>query len=499
MTLLQRRLSRELGRLKAGTHVQIVLAGAAPSLIYSGSSEGAASAISKLRASDGEADLPAALRLATGLRRAGSEQTVLLRAPEDEKPTVRAPAETFSEHVIGRPFAYQALTGAAARCGLPMYPYCEASASVTNTGGSVQHDQVEVLEGRRPEGSTTLIVQPHSTAAVAFRTPAGRALTLRLEGADSFNPVREGFVAVPPERRVRTTLVGEPAHAEPLARALEADPEIGESLRLRTPATYRPRDAETSELLVMDGWLPPSGVPRTASVLLVAPPYLPAGGAVSGPLLENRLSGSDPASGLLEGVDLQSLTIDAHGARRVTLPSWMQADAWSPEGPLLASGSLDGERLGLLSFEPFRSNLPQLAAFPALISNLVGWSQEFVPTATRAGEPLLIRETPGTSATTVSGAGASSSVEPGPLELPGPGLYTVTQRGTWGTRSQTIAVNPTAGPTQPSPAPVDLYGGASGASGTRTPWWPWVLAGALIVLMLEWFYASRRRVRSALA
>ncbi len=499
MALARRELGELLGALPADTHVQLVLAGPAPSLLYSGSARGATNAIATLRAGDGAADLSAAVRLAGGLRRANAERIVLLRAPEDPVPEVQARAGTFTSKPVGSRFAYQGLSGADVRCDLPGTPPCEAFARVTNTTATVQEDRVVVLEDGRALSSEGVTVPAGSSTAVAFHTPPGRALTLRLEGADAFAPVAQAFVAVPALRKVRVTLVGEPAYALPLAQALKADPEV--ELRLLKPGAYSNSAARASQLLVLDRWLPPGGLPPAASLLLVAPPRLP-GGRVRGTLADSLVSGSDPTSPLLADVDLTSLTIYARAARRLVLPDWMQAAVWSPEGPLLASGSRGGQRVATLALDPSASNLPQLASFPLLVSNLVTWSQEFAPAQGAAGEAARVEQPPGTTATTVTtaaGGGAAPRLADSLLELAQPGIYTLTQRGSWGARSQALAVNALTG-AQSSPAgTVELSGAPPAGAPARTPWWPWVLGAALLVLILEWTYATRRRARAVLA
>ena len=77
----------------------------------------------------------------------------------------------------------------------------------------------------------------------------------------------------PPSMTV--TLVGDPRTAKPLAQALAAAP--GVNLELRTPATYRRHDALASDLVVLDGWVPASGLPPAPAVALIAPPRLPGG------------------------------------------------------------------------------------------------------------------------------------------------------------------------------------------------------------------------------
>jgi hypothetical protein len=145
------------------------------------------------------------------------------------------------------------------------------------------------------------------------------------------------------------------------------------SERVLPPARYLgARGRPAGGLTVFDHWLPGGGIPPAGAVLLVDPPALP-GGSVAGPLSDPVLSGTDDTSTLLTGVDLTSLSVPASATRRITPPQWMAPVAWTPGGPLLVAGASGRQRVAVLAFDPARSNLPSLAAFPILLQNLLRW------------------------------------------------------------------------------------------------------------------------------
>ena len=74
---------------------------------------------------------------------------------------------------------------------------------------------------------------------------------------------------------------------------------------------------------------------------------------------------------LMSGVDFRSLQVQT--AHRLKTVPWLEPLVESAEGPLLLAGELDGRRVAVLTFDPADSNLPTLAAFPLLMSDLVDW------------------------------------------------------------------------------------------------------------------------------
>jgi hypothetical protein len=198
------------------------------------------------------------------------------------------------------------------------------------------------------------------------------------------------------------------------------------SLRRVAAAAFRPADGRDADLLVLDRWLPSgAGLPATRALLLVAPPWLP-GGRVASPARALTFNDQDPSAPVLAGVDLAPLTIDADGLRTMVLPASLHAAAWTADAPLVATGRLGdppGTPTALLALDPERSDLPQLPAFPLLMSNLVAWSHGTLHPALPA---------------------------------------TATPR--------TLTLRPAGAPTT-SAAPRE--------------WWPWLIAAALLVLLAE--------------
>src|SRR5205823_552423 len=143
-------------------------------------------------------------------------------------------------------------------------------------------------------------------------------------------------------------------------------------------------------------------------------------------------------------------------------------------GPLLAAGDDGTQRLAVLAFDPAASNLPQLSAFPLLLWNVVRWSGTWLPAAVVAGEHVLVSPSPGTMRVEIAGAGGSvlqqtfSTQAPHPVTFTAaqPGVYTIVERGPWGSRSGQVAANAkTAPPATAGPVLLETEGERRKAKG----------------------------------
>jgi Mg-chelatase subunit ChlD len=484
-------LRERLAELPGDEAVRIVGAGATPDVLFEGKAADAAGALGDLRAGPGAANLTAALRLAAGLRAGSGDQIALLRAPEEAAPEVRGGGSSYEDLEVGEPVEDASLSGASAHCDRLGAEACEVFVRVADRSGAARTLPVRVAIAGEPVHTVPVELPTGEAAPLVFTAPPGATVRMSLPSGDGLAADDTAFVSVPEPGGENITLVGNRTRALPLARALASVPNV--NLRLRTPQTYRPTDPGTSDLLVLDDFVPPGGLPKAPALLLVNPPRFPAGRSL-GKMHDSRMSGTEAASPLLEGADISSLTIGAGAARRLALPATMTAAAWSAEGPLIASGTDGGRRVAVMSFEPSESNLPQLAAFPALIDNIVAWSQRLAPQSAAAGTPFALAEPPGTAAASLrpaaGGAPRELKVAGGtevPVAIAKAGNYVVTLEGPWGTRELALAVNP--GPAAAPGAPVDLSAPAPPAHAGHTDLWPWLLAAALLLLILEALYA----------
>lgn len=496
----RRLAAAELAQLPAGAPVRVVLAAGTPAVIYRGSAAGARAAIMRVQAGAAPSTLGAALVIAAGLLRGPRDRIVLVHAAADAVPALRANPGEVRILNAGGPSDDRAITSASARCGIGSPLTCEVLARIANTANAPTTVRVDAQVTDEPPAALSVTVGAHASTPVRLLTAPGVDVHLTLVGRDALAIDDSAWVAVPGDddipRSAAVTIVGRPAQARTLAQAFAAVP--GVRLTLETPARYSPAVARRSDLVVLDAALPGGRLPPAPAVMLVDPSRL--GGARPGaPQPDSTVSGSDPQSPLLSGVDLGALTIARDGARRLELPRWLAPVLWSPSGPLLAAGDDGRQRLSLISFQPPSSNLAQLPAMPLLAANIVRWSLAWLPASAAAGTTVGLDALPGARLATLRSGprlleriplhGAATA-----LSLPAPGLDTLTETGPGVSHSATIAVN--AAPTSaPSGAVIDLRDRSlTAARPTPTPLAPWLLGAAALVLALELIVWMRARM-----
>jgi hypothetical protein len=479
-----------------GDKVDVVTAGGVPRIVYSGSAGGVGAALSGLRAQTAPADLRSALAVAGGLLADGRGTVTVVRAPEDPMPRAASSGEQLAELAIGQPVADQGLFDASARCGIGSAAGCALFATVRNTGVRKVVDRYTASVGGRAVLTRSVAVPGHGSAAIALSAAPGTRVELGLAGGDALPSDDRAFVDVPgaagapPSSAV--TLVGDPQQALPLARAFAAVP--GVTLRLRTAATYKAADGAASVLVVVEGALPRSGMPRSPDVLLVHPAAV-AGAGAAGSLPTAPVTGAADGDPLLQGVDLSSLSIEAGAAHGYPLPAWMRPIVWSGDNPLLAAGDDGRQRVALLAFDPDRSDLPQLPALPVLARNVVTWAAGWAPSAPAAGVPIRVDASPGSTRTTISGHGGRRVPEAGGAPLAfaplAPGAYDVAQAAQGTTRHAGLATN-LRSPADDATGPVDLAAWSRVAPARPVhALWRWLVVIAAAAVVAEWLLWRR--------
>ncbi len=266
-------------------------------------------------------------------------------------------------------------------------------------------------------------------------------------------------------------------------------------------------DPETFDydLVIFDGVALPDP-PPAADMLIINPQ---AGGesglfSVTG-TFSNTITTRLEESPLLQFVDWSE--VDVRQAQQVSAP-WAQTLVAAEGGPLLQIGERSGYRIALLTFDLRDSDLPLQIAFPILMANITGWlspGRAFdAPTGLQPGDPVAV--VPGASSTAVlvqKPDGSRWTAEVGEEDLfftetDAPGLYTVLLRDAAADRpAGSFAVN-LFSPAESAIRPVEsLQIGQTqvetedeGDVGQRELW-PWLLAIAVAVLIVEWWVHHR--------
>jgi hypothetical protein len=263
---------------------------------------------------------------------------------------------------------------------------------------------------------------------------------------------------------------------------------------------------EDFDLYVFDGVPLPDPLPQ-ADMLIINP----AAGDNAADLLNVTGLFSDTVairladSPLLQFVDWRDVHV--RQAKTVDAP-WAQTLVEAEGGPLILTGEQNGQRIGVFTFDLRDSDLPLQIAFPVLMANITSWLSpgrafdaptglhpgDLVPISPAAATTAVLVEKPdGTLWTTEVGEDAIIFPETEQL-----GLYHVRQRDADGTRvAGSFAVN-LFSPIESAIAPAQSLNIGQVAVETVTEGdvgqrelWLWLLAVALIILVIEWWVYHR--------
>jgi Ca-activated chloride channel family protein len=207
--------------------------------------------------------------------------------------------------------------------------------------------------------------------------------------------------------------------------------------RSMRPADYSAGDSSADDIYLFDNVIP-SSLPAASGLILVNPPDTSTSILTRADTLprQRRAVSFDASDPLLVGVDIAPLSVQQ--LERATTPSWAAASVAAEDTPLILHGRMGDQRAVIFTFDPNKSNLPHLAAFPQLMANAVDWL------------------TPGRQAIVEGGLGARANILPRP--------------------QPDVAAASSATP--PASVPQEI--------------WPWLIGAGLVFFALEWFAAVRR-------
>jgi hypothetical protein len=348
-------------------------------------------------------------------------------------------------------------------------------------------------------------------ASVTFELEmsGGAVLSLHHGAGDDLRLDDTAWLVLPPPRQPRVALV----HAGDTP-----DPFLGGLLELLDCREVRPL-TETQfadldqialdggalfDLIVFDG-VPPARLPGVPSLIF--------GGAPAGietrpaPERGSRLLTWQRQHPLLRHVALDDVVFAGFGGFR--LPAAATPLAMGPEGPVIAEVPVRGARHVLVGFEPSRSNWPVQVSFTVFMQNVLDYltlagsgqtGMVFAP-----GEPVTVRTRPDARELRITGPAGMDVVVPavgGELKtlprLEEAGIYTVAganpplDRVAVGLRSD---LESDIRPRDDIVVNARSIAASGAADATPRELWPWLVAAAGLILLLEWLTYCRRMSR----
>mgnify|MGYP001027101830 CR=1 FL=1 len=527
-----------LDELREGDVATVVLLGTHPLTFEATDSASLSSlrdTVRRLSPPGGRADLNAALRLTRDLILPDlADQAVLISdgalvADPNIVANLGAPVEFVR---VGRSdTANIAVTDIASRPVPDAPDQQQLYARIVNFGGEPQTTQIVIAaDGIEIETRTETIAAEDDLDVVVEQIPAGASsVSVSIAAPDALDADNTASLVLSQEASLglRILLVSDVSGY--LRRALMVLP--GAQVTMQSVAEHLNDDAASIEadLVVYEGTTPPTNALPRAPILFVNPPregIFTASGTMISPTVD-RLRARDP---LLSGVDLSGVTFGETAVHRLDgtqteIVGGSDVESGS-QGPLIYRGIAPGtgEPMIVMTFNPNdeRTNIAQRVAFPILIANVAA---ELAPSALPASVPLgdPLRYRPRTDATTVrvtppqgepvdlpvSGAATNEEAQSSSQGLQEvvfpdtgwPGDYRIAELDAQGNEvtAGTVVVN--AGHTRESDlrANPDLPGILATARASEeararlgmADLWPALVALTLIVLAVEWLWATR--------
>lgn len=493
-----RRARAVLARLSPTDVVSIVRAGPGPQTIATTIEPLTAQAkLAEIKPGAGQAAMREALFVASDLARRTSDRATEMDVLTDgafvDPGDLSGLGVATHFDIVGKESANRAITGLSVARQPGGTGKQSALVKVANYGDRPVRVTLNLFVDDVAYDKRDVDVNGKAGAVATFDVPAGtRRVAARLNGGDVMPSDDYAEVSVDTGFVRRVLLVT--AKPEAMLRALRAIPDL--RVDTVTPDKY---DGSGAEIVVLDGVLPqplPSG-----QLIVVNPPasqqFLP----IQGERQSIQFSDFDPRHPLLQAIDLSAVRLAK--ATPFQTPSWARVVAEAPAGPLILEGKESGREVVALGFEPTASGLDRMIAFPLLVANAVSFlgGGDLTPSLL-PGRVATLPEPPGVSLVTLetpSGEQRRLPIEQGSVRLDDvemPGRYTVRETGPAAGEPRIFAVNvadeaesaiaPKPRPDVPAPPTT-----STGSSVGPLLIWPYLVMGALALLILEWWRSGR--------
>jgi hypothetical protein len=492
----QRQVSAMIDQLGPQDRMTVIAVGSSPRIVAAVTSDHDAlhHAVSGVAASNGAADLSAALALAAGLVRAGDDARAYVYSDGIVQPLRASFAAglpfVVEYHRVGVSGENVGLTSLTVRTSAQTRA---AYLHVQNFGQQPRSVSIEWRADSHLLDVRPLRLQPGQGQDLVLPVPGdATSVTARLAAGDIFT-VDDSATAVARTPRAFRVLLVTPGNVF-LEQALRLRTDL--QLDVIAPAAYRPSAAYA--LTVFDRFSPP--VLPDGPYVMVNPP---AGSALAGgPAVGiGRVRAVDAGDPLLANVDLQ----DVHVARSEDLrnSTFGRPLISSLQTPLVLVRD-EPFRQVLVGFDLHESDLPLRIAFPILVQNLSEWmlppsvpSHSFHP-----DEPVtIVPESGATTVTVIRPDGSRRSLATASIatfaDTDPTGLYVVEQGVAGKIDRSWFSVNLFSDPISQLKPPDRLTLPPTRITTVQATHqgqleiWPWVALAALGVVTAEWLAFHR--------
>jgi Ca-activated chloride channel homolog len=399
----QQQVGQVLSTAAPDARVSLVTSGARPRVVVEdGSPANVLDALDAIQVEPDAGDLGGALRVAAGLaapEAANGSQVVAVTDGAFDL-TLPQQAVPVSFRLVGGGGQNMAVSEVSLRRPIDRADYLAGFARVVNFGADARQTSITIVADARPVDRAPLQVPAQGHAEAAFKVPSD-AQTVSVVLADR-DPL-------PADSRVdvlgyahwsrRATIVSDAPTA--WEHVLSVVPDL--TTRSIKPQDFAlTTDVGPDEIVLFDNVVP-AQLPRSGVILVNPPDSSPLLARVDTLARARRVDHFDVGDPLLRGLDIAPLSVQQ--LERAAIPSWAASSVDAQDTPLILHGLLGDQRTVIFTFDPSKSNLPHLAAFPLLMTNAIDWltpGREDVP---RAGlgdktniQPRALADIPASSA-----------------------------------------------------------------------------------------------------
>lgn len=431
-------VSDVVGGASADTKISLVTAGAAPKVVVeNGTAANVLGELDGLQTEMQAGDLASAVRIAAGIAAGGATSDSRVVAVTDGAFNLQLPPQSV-------PVTFRLVGGGAQGLGVSEVSlrrpaestdYLAGFARVVNLSPDSQTTTLAILADNVLVDRAPMNVAASDHAEATFQVPSSvQTVSVGLTDRGALPAAdRVDLVGYTRWNR-RLTIVSDAPSPTIWEHVFSVVPNV--TTRTIRTADYPASDATPDDIYLFDNTLP-QNLPRSGLILVNPPDTTTLVLTRSDTLQRQRHAVSfDTQDPLLLGVDIAPLNVQQ--LERADTPAWAAASVSAEDTPLILHGHVTDQRAVVFAFDPNKSNLPHLPAFPQLMTNAVDWL------------------TPGRQAVLQGGLGTRVDIQPRPL--------------------------------------ADLAGAVSAVTSMTVPRdiWPWLVGAGIVLFAAEWAVAVRR-------